>query len=107
MKSIGTKVTDEEYAEFERTAVARPWANRGAKVMLASANRHAPKSPPSGGSEAKVLMAENVALRTILLSVLFEQANGESLAAKQMQKLIELADADKLKKAGERLRSGS
>ena len=48
-----------------------------------------------------------MALRTILLNVLFKQANGESLTAEQMQKLIERADADKLKKAVERLRSGS
>jgi hypothetical protein len=44
-------------------------------------------------------MAEMVALRTILLSVLYKQANGERLTAEEMQRLIERADADKLKKA--------
>ena len=108
-KSIGTKVTEEEYAELERIAQAGgktlgEWCR---EVMLASVNGHPPKSQPSDGTEAKVLMAEIVALRTILLNVLFKQANGESLTAEQMQKLIERADADKLKKAVERLRSGS
>ena len=108
-KSIGTKVTEGEYAELERTAQAGgktlgEWCR---EVMLASVNGHAPKGQPSDGSEAQVLMAELMALRTILLNVLFKQANGESLTAEQMQKLIERADADKLKKAVERLRDGS
>lgn len=47
------------------------------------------------------------ALRTILLNVLFIQANGEALTAEQMQTLIERADADKLKKAMERLQNAS
>jgi hypothetical protein len=108
-KSIGTKVTEEEYAELERTARAGgktlgEWCR---EVMLASVNGHASKNPPPGGADAQALMAELVALRTILLNVLFKQANGESLTAEQMQKLIERADADKLKKAVERLRHGS
>jgi hypothetical protein len=108
-KSIGTKVTDEEYAELERTAQAggKTLGEWYREVMLASVNGHAPKGQPSDGSEAKVLMAEIVALRTILLNVLFKQANGESLTAEQMQRLIDRTDADKLKKAVERLRSGT
>ena len=49
-------------------------------------------------------MAELVALRTILLNVLYKQVNGEKLTAEEMQRLIERADADKIKKAVERLR---
>jgi 2-iminoacetate synthase ThiH len=48
-------------------------------------------------------MAEVVALRAILLNVLFKQANGERLTSEEMQRLIERADSDKLKKARERL----
>lgn len=51
--------------------------------------------------------AEVVALRTILLNVLFRQANDETLTAEQMQTLIERADAEKLKKAMERLERAS
>lgn len=108
-KSIGTKVTEEEHAELERAAqnggkTLGEWCR---EVMLANVNGHAPKSQASDGSEAQALMAELVALRTILLNVLFKQANGESLTAEQMQKLIERADANKLKKAMERLRQTS
>jgi len=46
-------------------------------------------------------------LRTILLNVLFRQANGETLTAEQMQTLIERSDADKMRKAMERLQHAS
>jgi hypothetical protein len=108
-KSIGTKVTEEEYAKLERTAQAGgkslgEWCR---EVMLASADAQAPKGQLSVGSEVHLLMAEFAALRTILLNVLFKQANGESLTAEQMQTLIDRADAAKLRKAAERLRQGS
>jgi hypothetical protein len=35
--------------------------------------------------------------------VLFKQSNGERLTAKEMQRLIDRADSDKLRKARERL----
>jgi len=75
--------------------------------MLASANAQVTKGKLSDGSEALVLMAEFAALRTVLLNVLSKEANGERLTAEQMQMLIDRADADKLKKAAERLRQGS
>ena len=108
-KSIGTKVTEEEYAKLELTAQAGgktlgEWCR---EVMLASANAQAPKGQLSHGCEALALMAELAALRTILLNVLFKEANGETLTPEQMQTLIDRADADKLRKAAERLRQGS
>ena len=51
----------------------------------------------------QALMAELVALRAILLNVLFKLANGQSVTAEEMQRLIDRADSDKLKKARERL----
>ena len=55
-------------------------------------------------SAAQALMAELVALRAILLNVLFKQANGQALTAEDMQRLIDRADSDKLTKARERLK---
>jgi hypothetical protein len=49
------------------------------------------------------VMAELVALRAILLNVLFRQSNGERLTAEEMQRLVDRADSDKLGKARERL----
>ena len=105
-RSIGTKVSEEEYAKLERAAqlgskTLGEWCR---EVMLASTNG---QTQQCGRAEIQALMAELVALRTILLNVLYKQVNGESLSAEEMQRLIERADADKLKKAVERLpRSG-
>ena len=52
---------------------------------------------------SRALMAELVGLRAILLNVLFKQANGQTLTAEEMQRLIDRADSDNLKKARERL----
>jgi len=108
-RSVGTKLTDAEYASLEGQAQASgkslsEWCR---EVMLASANAQAQKSEPSVGTEVQAFMAELVALRTILLNVLFKQVNGERVTVEQMQNLIERADADKLQKALERLRNGS
>jgi hypothetical protein len=43
-------------------------------------------------------MAELVGLRAILLNVLFKQANGQTLTAEEMQRLIDRANSNKLKK---------
>ena len=104
-KSIGFKVSEEEYAQLEAAAQAGgqtlgEWCREVA--VLASANGQPPKAT-GPGSEAQALMGELVALRTILLNVLFKQANGETLTAAEMQALIDRADAGKLRKARERL----
>ena len=49
------------------------------------------------------LLSELVALREILINVLFRQANGKTLTPPEMQGLIDRADSSKLKKARERL----
>ena len=72
--------------------------------MLSNANGRSLDGAKSREAETKALMAEVVALRTILLNVLYKQVNGEKLTVEDMQRLIERADADKFKKAVERLR---
>ncbi|PYU25975.1 MAG: hypothetical protein DMG30_03630 [Acidobacteria bacterium] len=108
-RSVGARLTAAEYASLERQAEASgqslsEWCR---EVMLASVNGQAPKNRQSVGTEVQAVMAEIVALRTILLNVIYKQANGESLTAEEMQRLIERADADKLKKAADRLQQGS
>ena len=103
-KSIGTRVSEEEYARLERVAekASKTLAEWSREVMLKSANGGAADTAVAG-SRAEALMAEVVALRTILLNVMFKQSNGERLTAEEMQRLIERADTDKLRKARERL----
>jgi len=103
-KTLGTKVSEEEFAQLEATASERgltlsEWCR---ETLLASVNGQEAKSANPGGT-GHALMAELVALRAILLNVLFKLANGEKPTAEEMQRLIDRADADKLKKARERL----
>src|SRR5579864_179624 len=96
-KSIGFKVSEEEYAQLEEAARASgftlgEWCRQ---VVLEDASGEEIK-PTGTGAEAQALMAELVALRAILLNVLFKLANGEKPTAEEMQRLIDRADADKL-----------
>ena len=102
-KSIGTKVSEEEFSRLEQAAqkASKTLGEWCREVMLSSANGQPANGTGNAGAEA--LMAEVVALRAILLNVLFKQANGERLTSEEMQRLIERADSDKFKKARERL----
>jgi hypothetical protein len=104
-KSIGFKVSEEEYAQLDAAAQTsgRTLGEWCRDAMLASASGQSPKATGPGGAEAQALMAELVALRTILLNVLFKQTNGETLTAEEMQAIIDRADAGKIRKARERL----
>ena len=106
-KTLGTKVSEEEFARLEALArehrlTVSEWCRA---TLLANLNGQQEKEGKSddlnGTSEA--LMAELVALRAILLNVLFKLANGQTLTAVEMQRLIDRADSDKLRKARERL----
>ena len=104
-KSIGFKVSEEEYAQLETAAQTSgqtlgEWCREAA--VLANVNGQEEKSADPGGT-GQALMAELLALRAILLNVLFKLANGEKPTAEEMQRLIDRADSDKLKKARERL----
>jgi hypothetical protein len=101
-KSIGFKVSEEEYGRLE-TAAQRSGRTLGEWCREVVLNRRETTPTGPSGAEVQALMAELVALRTILLNVLYKQANGEGLTAEVMQRLIERADADKLKKAQARL----
>lgn len=54
---------------------------------MTSVKRRATASPQFSNTEMQAVMAEVAALRTVLLNVLFRQANGETLTAEQMQTL--------------------
>ena len=104
-KSIGFKVREKEYAQLDAAAQTSgqtlgEWCREAA--VLASANGQ-PSKATGTGVEAQALMAELVAQRAILLNVLFKLANGEKPTAEEMQRLIDRADSDKLRKARERL----
>ena len=93
-KPISTKVTDDEYAQCEALAGEQTISEWARDVLL--------KATKSNAGEQTVL-AEVLALRTILLNIHFALSQGQTLTAEEMQKLIERADQNKLSKARERL----
>jgi hypothetical protein len=93
-KSISTKVTDEEYAQFEASAGEQTISEWARDVLLKA-------TKPNAGEQT--VLAEVLALRTILLNLHFAVSQGQALTAEEMQRLIERADQSKLSKARQRL----
>jgi len=93
-KSISTKVTDEEYAQFEALASGQTISEWARDVLLNATKPNAPE---------QTVLAEVLALRTILLNIHFAVSQGQTLNVQEMQQLIERADQNKLSKAQERL----
>jgi hypothetical protein len=96
-KSIGTKVSEEEYAKLEALAGGRALGEWVREVLLRELD----------GGQARpaeeTVLAEVLALRTILLNAFYRLAQGEKLTEEGMQAIIDHADASKVQKAAERL----
>ena len=96
-KSIGTKVSEEEYAQLEALAGGRAMSEWVREVLLRELEGRQARPAEEN------LLAEVLALRTILLNAFYKLAQGEKLTAEELQSFIERADANKLQKAAERL----
>jgi len=101
-KSVGTKVSEAEFALLEERA-------RGAGMRLAEWVREALLSAPvepvagSGVDSGEVALGEILALRSLLLNLHFRAAKGEPVAEVEMRGLIERADGTKIERARERM----
>ena len=93
-KSVSTKVTEEEYAQFEALAGEQTISEWARDVLLKA-------TKPNAGEQT--VLAEVLALRTILLNIHFAISQGQTLTVEEMQQLIERADQNKLSKARQRL----
>ena len=93
-KSISTKVTEEEYAQFEALAGDQTISEWVRDVLLKAAK-------PSPAEQT--IVAELLALRMILMNILFTIANREPLTSTAMDDIIKRADASKSAMAWERL----
>jgi hypothetical protein len=89
-KSVSTKVTEEEYAKFEALAGEQTISEWARDVLSKAVKPHTCE---------QTILAEVLALRTALLNLFFKLANSERITEDEMQRIIELAEADKLKKA--------
>ena len=94
-KSIGTKVTPEEYARVQALAGEQPVSEWVRAAILKAAD-----DPPPADL---IVLTELLALRTILLNLHFHLCSGTPLTAETMQHLIERADLDKRQQAEARL----
>ncbi|MGA9668529.1 MAG: hypothetical protein WBQ94_04930 [Terracidiphilus sp.] len=101
-KSIGTKVSEEEFAAMEACArqadmTLSEWVRA---VLLAAPGVELPDD--EAALAGRVTLAEVLALRTLFLNLQFRQAQGPMTEA-EMRTLIERADAVKGDRARERL----
>jgi hypothetical protein len=93
-KSISTKVTVQEYDRLARLANGQTLSAWVRGVLLATTIPNAID---------QMLLAELLALRTILLNLQFAVASGEPPTLEAMKRLIERADDEKHRRAFEQL----
>jgi hypothetical protein len=97
-KSVGTKVSEAEFALLEERA-------RGAGMRLGEWVREVLLSVPagSGPDSGEVALGEILALRSLFLNLHFRAAKGETIPEPEMRALIERADGSKVERARERM----
>jgi len=105
-RTVGSKVTESEYAQLaaiaERAGITvGEWCRN---VLLARVN--AGQAIAATAAE-QALLAEIVALRAILLNALYKLAPHEDLTDQDLDRLIERADRDRFQRANERLRAAA
>jgi len=99
-RTIGSKVTESEYAALEALAKSRnqTLSECCREVMLAQLN------PTRPTPAEETIMAEIIGLRMLLLNTVYSLANGQKLTQAEMQALIQKVDGEKQAMARERLR---
>jgi hypothetical protein len=93
-KGISTKVTADEFDTIASATAGHTLSAWARAVLLEAAL--APRAD-------QVLLAEVLALRAIVLHIQVAVNAGETLTTEHLQRLIERADHDKIRKAQERL----
>lgn len=98
-KSIGVRVAEADFVRLQALADAegRPLSEWCREILL---ERAAGRQP---NGQEPVALAEVLALRTIILNLFYALSRGEGITGEGMQEIIQRADAEKIKKARERL----
>jgi hypothetical protein len=96
-RSIGTKITEEEFARFQKCADENhlslsEWCR---EVLLNASIRSCPTD--------QAILAELIALRTIVANLIYAFTTGGKVTAEQMRAFVERADQTKLRRATELL----
>jgi len=95
-KCLSTRLTADEYAALDALADGQPIGTWAREQLLAISARPATE---------EMVVSEIVALRTIVVNLQFAHLRGDRLTAEDVQKLIDRADHDKLRRARARLHS--
>lgn len=93
---ISARLTADEYASLRRVAGERTMSDWAREALL---------STLSPDPRDVTLLAEVLALRMILLNLVFDLAAGQPPKAEAMRRLIDRADQEKVRTAIERLAS--
>jgi hypothetical protein len=106
VRSLGTRLSEAEYAQCEKSSARRgltvgEWCRQ---VLLAASEKEA-QATPAETPEAEMILAEILALRKIVINLLYAEKAGEPLDEERMNQLIVAADSEKLAKAAARLRA--
>jgi hypothetical protein len=98
-KTIGVRVTEADYARLQALAdtAGQPVGEWCRKVLLDVAKS------PAGKPIEQAVLAEVIALRTVVVNVIYAFTAEGKITAERMQALIEHADSTKSKKAAELL----
>ena len=97
-RTVSTKLTEEEFAAIESLAAERG-VNLSEWVREALLDRLKPDEVP--GNET--MLAEVMALRTIVINLAGAQARGQTMSQEKIQDLIDHADRERFRRAEERM----
>jgi hypothetical protein len=84
-RSVGTKLTEEEYAKLEALAAQRG-VTPGECVRDLVLGAFGESQPEATATE-QALLSEVLALRTILINTVYDLASGEGMTPERMEKL--------------------
>jgi len=105
-RSLGTRLSEAEYAQCEKSAArGGQTLSEWCRKVLLDASQEENGTGPAQAPEAEVILSEILALRKIVINLLYGEKAGEPLSEERMRELIETADSEKLAKAVERLRA--
>lgn len=97
-RSVGTKLTEEEFARLESLAAASGQSvSEWARSALLAATTPTPAGSPNPNNSNDAVLGEVRALRAIVLNLFYDLANGDEITVERMQEIIARADT---KKAG-------
>jgi hypothetical protein len=102
LKCLTTRLSEEEYAALERAAGGQPLSTWARNALVEAAHSASAPVAPSA-STPTVVIAEILALRTVLLNLEYAHAVGDVVTLERLQTLVAQSDQERFARAAERL----